>query len=62
MDGNPVVGEFEGPGVTNGQHFISFGQTVSVEYLTIQITGEEFLGINGVKFHPTPRGKAIVRL
>ena len=49
LEENPVVGTFKGPGVKGGEHYISFGRKITVDYISFQIKGsQQILQINGI--------------
>ena len=45
---NEVVGRFKGPGVTGGEHKITFQRKVMAEYLTVQMEGKGILHVNKI--------------
>ena len=61
-ENNPVVGTFQGPGVTGGEHYVDFDGAKTVEYLMFQLQGEGRLQVNGVKprITSTSKSKSII--
>ena len=57
---NPVIGEFKGPGTTEGKHFIPLKGPTEVSYMTFQLKMRMgILQLNGIRF-TEKRGTCLV--
>ena len=55
FEDNPVVGYFEGPGITNAEHYVPLTGFTQMDVLSLQIIGvKESLQINGLRPNYNP--------
>ena len=60
---NELCGKFPGPGETGKEHTITCGQTITSDYITIQILDDRaILALNEIRLETVSHGKALVLL